>query len=69
MAFLTMVTKRKATKRKATGIKGFNVLLSRKYLKVDKPILNLKQRHGRFIRETEFQGEIMQIKENPVLLM
>ena len=37
-------------------------MLFRKYLKLEKPILNIKQRGGRFIGVTEFQGEKLLIK-------
>ena len=57
MTFLMM-----ATKRKATGMDGFNILLSRKYLKLEKPIMKIQQRHGKWFRKAEFQGEKLMIK-------
>ena len=56
-----MATKRKATKRKATGMDGFNVLLSRKYL--EKPFMKIQQSHGKWFGEAEFQGEKMMVRE------
>ena len=57
-------TKRKATKRKATGMEWFNVLLSRKYLKLEKPIMKIQEIRGRWFREAEFQEEKLVIKVN-----
>ena len=57
-----MVTKRKATKRKATGMDGFNVLLSRNYLKLEKSFMKIEQSHGKWFGEAEFQGEKLMMK-------
>ena len=51
-----------ATKMKATGMDGFNMLLSRKYLKLEKPFMKIQQSHGKWFGEAEFQGEKMMIK-------
>ena len=40
----------------------FNVLLSRKYLKLEKPIMKIQERRGRWFGEAEFQGEKLVIK-------
>ena len=57
-----MVTNRKATKRKATGMDGFNVLLSRNYLKLEKSFMKIEQSHGKWFGEAEFQGEKLMMK-------
>ena len=57
-----MAKKRKATKRKATGMEGFKVLLSRKYLKLEKPFMKIEQSHGKWLGEAEFQGKKLMIK-------
>ena len=41
-----------ATKMKATGMDGFNMLLSRKYLKLEKPIMKIQERRGSWFGET-----------------
>ena len=51
-----------AKKRKATAMEGFNVLLSRKYLKLEKPFMKIQESHGKWFAEAEFQGEKMMIK-------
>ena len=57
-----MAMNRKATKRKATGMDGFYVLLFRKYFKLEKPFMKIQESHGKWFGEAEFQGEKMMIK-------
>ena len=52
-----------ATKMKATGMDGFNMLLSRKYLKLEKPFMMIQQSHEKWSREAEFQGDKMMMKK------
>ena len=50
-----------ATKMKATGMDGFNMLLSRKYLKLEKPIMKIQERRGRC---SKLSGRISRRSEN-----
>ena len=50
------------TKRKAIALEGFNVLLSRKNLKLEKPILNIIEGRGVCVGETGFQRQTLRSK-------
>ena len=51
-----------AMKRKATGLEGFNVLLSWKNLKLERTILNIIEGRGVCVGETKFQRQTFRSK-------